>query len=263
MVFDAQASQEPEGEAMPEGMGFWHTITYHIRHGHLRAAGTEILVAAIMMLLAGMMLLGVNISELHSIGQAVARSNAALLQIADTDHNILGIELSLRGYALSLRPDYVGTYRTRAANLKKALDQLALCLEDQPKQAARLRNIRDFSYRQMATFDALLQLDYTDQATVVRVVTNPQMRDERHAAQDVLYAIRNDEMQRVLDRQSAAESKVRETFFMAGTIVAVAFLLAIVGLILAVGHRFSPSASDGESTAIRSDGHVRFLRWLD
>lgn len=227
---------------MPPEAGFWQILNHHVRRGHLRAAGTEILVAAIMLLIAGMMLLGVNISELHNIGVSVQQSDAALLQIAEVDNNILGLELSMRGYALSQRPDYVQSYRQRSTRLRTSLRDLSVRLADQPEQAARLADLNRFAAERFATFDALLALGPQGRDTVIRTIVDPQLRTTRIAAQDVLYAVRTDELARTSARQGLGERKVEQTFLLAAVIVVVAFALAICGLVLAGGGRVRPAA---------------------
>ena len=216
---------------------FWHTLKWHIAAGHLRKAGTEMLVGAVVMLIAGMVLMGANLSELYDIGLSTQRTNDALTQAAMVDNEILGIELTVRSYALKRRQVYLDSFKMRQARLRKALDQLSALLSDQPAQSRRLAKLHTYVENRLALFSKLLTLRPNRQDIIVNTVTNLTLRTERQKAQTEMDAIRSDEMIRVANRQVAGERKVQQTFILSVGIVAFAFMLAGIGLILVRGGR--------------------------
>lgn len=214
---------------------FWAILKRHIEAGHLRKAGTEMLAGALVMLIAGMILMGANLSELHKIGLSSQRTNDALTQAAVVETEILGIELAMRSYTLKPRQVYLDSFWARAARLRRALDKLRVILADQPAQSRRLANLHAYVERRMGIFANLLTLSPDRWNVLADTVTDLGLRAERQSALAELDAIRVDEIARVSSRQAAAERNVEQTFMLASGIVAFAFLLAAIGLVLVRG----------------------------
>lgn len=236
---------------MLSGISFWQTIKYHVRSGHLRAAGVEMLIGAIVMLIAGMVLMGANISELRQLGQASQRSNQALRYLADVDSNLLSTELSLRGYALSGQEVFVQFYGEQSARLRVALDRLNATLADNPPEAARLGQLNTFVSRRLADFSVLISLKAAHSEVVTHASIDLSLRAERVKIEHMIAVIRDDEIKLSYDRQIAAESKIRQTYILSSVIVLLAFGLAVLGLALMEGIRFSVSDTQTHRPAIR------------
>lgn len=220
---------------MAAEISFWQTLQHHVRNGHLRVAGTEMMVAAFMMLIAGMLLMGANISELHQIGEHTRHSYMALVKIGDVDGNIMASELSMRGYAMTGEQDYVVRYRIRTHNLDMAMDGLADLLASEPDEAAHLKFLRSYVNARRGLFARLLQMGPDHLAEARRIVVAPNVREERMASGRILYAMRAKELQRVAVRQDAAEHRARQAYILSSAIVLLAFGMVLFGLFLS-GH---------------------------
>lgn len=201
------------------------------------------MVAAFMLLIAGMMLMGANMSGLHQIGEHSRHSYMALVKIGDVDGNILASELSMRGYAMTSETDYVLRYRIRSHNLDVALDGLAGLLAGEPSEVGHIQALRAYTRARKKLFDQLLQMGAAHQDEIRRIVVSAEVREERMAMGRMLYAMRSTELKRVADRQEAAERKAQQTYILSSAIVGLAFGMVLFGLFLAgyVGIRKLPS----------------------
>ncbi|MGB8601930.1 MAG: CHASE3 domain-containing protein [Rhizomicrobium sp.] len=187
---------------------------------------------AIVMLIAGMILMGANISELRQLGQAGQRSNQALRYLADVDSNILSTELSLRGYALSGQQVFVQFYQEQATGLRAAIGQLNATLADCPQEAARLGQLNTFVSRRLVDFPALISLKAAHSEVVTHASIDLSLRAERIRVERIIGVIRDDEIKLSYDRQAAAERKIRQTYVLSSVIVILAFGLVVLGLVL-------------------------------
>jgi CHASE3 domain sensor protein len=220
---------------MSSDTGFWPTILRHVRSGHLRAAGTEMLVGAIMLLIAGMTLQGANISELRAINARVERSNGALLQVAEADNMAVGVEMSARGWALTGNPVFQRYYRQNVWALHTAVNRLAAFVSDQPAQVRIIAKLRPLVERQIAIYGRLSELPPARAGEVAAAIVDPTIRQNRYSLLRTLYDIRDAQLKLVADRQRESERKVQQTYILSVGIVAFAFLLAALGLVLVRG----------------------------
>jgi len=220
---------------MPSNGSFWQTIKVHVQNGHLRSAGTEILVGAIMLLVAGMVLLSANVSELDTMDALVQRSNTALLQISEVYGKTTGVEMTMRGYALTGDPSYLRGHHDDDKLLRDTVNRLADTLSGQPDEAVKLAKLRGFLTRRRQTFQRLADLGPGHAKEIAETIVDPQVRNDRYAALGILYDIRKDELKILADRQTASERNVAQTYHLALGIVALAFLLALIGLMLSRG----------------------------
>ena len=78
------------------------------KHVHLREMGVPILFGAAVLLVSATLLLSANISALRGNLSRIALSQNVLTQIADIESGMLGNELTVRGYALTGHPSFLG-----------------------------------------------------------------------------------------------------------------------------------------------------------
>jgi CHASE3 domain sensor protein len=228
---------------MPRQASFYRTLKHYAQMGYLRNAGAEMMVGAIVLLVAGMLLMWANQSKLHQIDLASQRSDDALTQVAMVDSEILGIELALRSYTIKPRPVYVESYHNRVKRLRRALDRLRVVLADQPKERPRVIALYRYTEGRIDIFNHLLKLDKKSQHILEDTVTDLKLRAERQNAQKLLDDIRSDEMADVKRRQSDAEHNVQQSLILSTGIVAFAFVLSLIGLMLVRGAARPPDFS--------------------
>lgn len=225
---------------MGQTVGFWQTLKYHAQAGHLRKAGSEMLIGAVAMLIAGMLLMGANLSDIHHIGLTSLRSSDALTELAVVDNEILGIELAMRSYAIKPRKVYSDSFDNRAVRINGSLDKLQHYLADQPVEAERLSRLKAYVGARINLYSLLMAQTDTPQPQVADTVTDLNLRTERQNAQQILEEIRNDAVIRVAGCQLATERKVRQTFMLLVGVVSFAFSLAAIGFLLLRGEMPPP-----------------------
>jgi CHASE3 domain sensor protein len=216
--------------------GFFRILYLHVRSGRLRAAGTEMLIAAVVLLAAGILLLGANVSALRDNGDLVQRIDSALLQIAEVDNKTIGVEFAMRGFGLTGDPYYLRGYFGNREYLHVALDKLAATVADQPADAPRLAKLRALLETRVATFEKLAALGPGHAREIAAVIVTPEVRDNRNEALGMLYGIRDDELKLLAERQQSSAHDARQTYILAAGIIALAFLLSVAGLMLSRGN---------------------------
>lgn len=226
--------------------GFRKIICHHIRCGHLRAAGAEMVAAALVLLCSGMLLMGMNMSELHHIGVAMQHSYRALLRIGDVDSNILASELSMRSYAATGEDEYFARYNARMNTLDIALRDLSVELSDQPEEAEPLRQLQLFVAGRRKMFADLVARHPTKTHPATEVVMGANVIRDRIGSGKILTLMRAKELQRVTERQRASEHKAEQTFILSSGIVVVSFGLGLLGLFFSGSVGSVPRVDAGE-----------------
>jgi CHASE3 domain sensor protein len=219
---------------------FAEVVQRHLRKGHLRSAGIQILIVAIVMLLSGMVLLGANLKEMRRSDAWVQRSNAVLLRLAEVNAQLIDIEMSVRGLALTKDPAFQ-RYQARAqADTRTVMHNLLRAVGNEPEQLARYDRLKALMLKRMALFLRLSRLGPNCAADVARAIVDPEVRADRFTAADILTAMRSYELRQLAARQKAAQIDAEQSYGLAIGIVATAFLLSALGLILTQGGGLLP-----------------------
>jgi CHASE3 domain sensor protein len=217
---------------MRSATSFLPLLLAHLRMGHLRAAGMQIMVVAVVLLLAGMMMLGANVTRLRDGYGQVRHSVAVLTQLAAIDEETIGIEFSVRGLALTESGEYAHFFNNRRDHLRGALRQLKELLSDdgaKTQQAAALAGLLE---KRVALLEDLIRSQNHDPRTVGRIIVQPEVRNIRYHALAIVAALRKSELNKLDDLQMMSQRKASETYHQAVFIVVMAFLLALLGIAL-------------------------------
>jgi CHASE3 domain sensor protein len=218
---------------MLSNAGFVGTIYRHVHKGHFRSAGTQILIVAIVLLVAGMVMFNANVAELQRQHVQVQHTNAMLLQLAEVDNGIVGVEFSVRGLALTNRPEYTVYYgfsRRALVKAETALDKLLAGDADDMRLFYALKTQLD---RRLTYFDTVSRRGAP--AEVAQIIIRPEVRQTRFVAQSIVQKLRLRMLQRLDAQEQAAEKAARRTNRQAVAIIGSAFLLVMLGLFLAQG----------------------------
>ncbi len=111
-----------------------------LRRGQLRHAGSQMLAVAGALLAAGMLLLGVNVSTMRHNFAWVQQADDVLLQISDLQTGIYGVELSVRGYALTDDPRFLVYVQNNARNVTDSTNKLGVLVANDPRRRRNLRS---------------------------------------------------------------------------------------------------------------------------
>jgi len=199
--------------------------------GHLREMGTPTLFVAVVLLLSGMALLGANVSELRESYAWVERSNNTLLQLAAVDSKLVGVEMTVRGYALTDDPVFLAYQQHERTFTTMALDKLSALLADQPAEAGRLAKLHTLVAKRLALFAQLSALGPGHAKDVAAAITDPQKRGDMLEARLTLEALRDDELKLLAARQDASARQAAHTYKLAFVFVVLAFLFSALGLV--------------------------------
>lgn len=220
-----------------------------MQSGHLRQAGIEIIAGAVALLIAGMVLTSANMSELRAINIRTQNANAALRQVAEVNNMAIGIEMSVRGLALTDDPIFRDYLLSNEDDLRKAVNALTRLVADVPQEDGNIAKLHTLSERHIAIYDRL-SLAQPDRAGAVSdAIVDPTTREVRYRLLKTLYSIRDDELKLLGQRQIEAERKVRQTFILSFGIVLLAFVLATIGLGLIRGERPDDKKQDQNSAS--------------
>jgi CHASE3 domain sensor protein len=213
--------------------GFFGLFRHYLLKGHFRSAGTQILVVAIVLLVSGMVMFNASVGELERHHAQVQHTDDVLLRLAEADNGIIGVEFSVRGLALTSRREFTRFYGYSRQSLVKSETELYRLLAGDAEDMRLFDMLRKHLDRRLAQFDRLATEGTP--AEVAQVIVQPEVRRTRFAAQGVVQTLRARMLQRLDAQERAAEQKARETNHQAIAIVGLAFLLAVLGLILARG----------------------------
>jgi len=198
----------------------------------LRDIGLPMLLAALVLFVSAMAMLGANVSALRESYGRVQRSNNVLLDMAEINTLVMGIDMCVRGYALTDNPDFLVYEADNRNRLGIAIDKLASLVADDPRQSASIAKLRALVAKQEELFSQLASLGPGHAKDVAAVIVDPEKRKIRYAAQDTLTAMHDGEMKRLSERQQAAERQVSHTFNLGLGVVAFAFAAGVIGFAL-------------------------------
>lgn len=187
---------------------------------------------AVTLLVSGMILLGVNLKSLRTSFDWVEHSNTVLLQIADIDAKLVGVEMTVRGYALTDDPIFLRYQKYERDHVKLAMDKLATLMVDEAAQARRLENLRATIAKRLALYAHLSGLGPGHAKDVATAITDPAKRRDMLDARLSLNALRDAELQLLTEREKTAADDASRAYDLAVGIVTIAFLLGGLGFTL-------------------------------
>jgi CHASE3 domain sensor protein len=203
----------------------------------LRELGLPMLITAVVLFVAAMAMLGANVSAVRESYSRVQRSNSVLLELAAINTLVMGIDMTVRGYALTDNPDFLVYEADNRRRLGYAIDNLASFASADPGQSARIARLRPLVAQHEALFAQLSSLGPGHAKEVATAIADPAKRKMRYAVQNALTAIHNDEVKLLATRQQTAERQVSYTFDLAVGIIAFAFMAGTVGFALTLHSR--------------------------
>ena len=206
-------------------------------YGYLRQIGTPMLLCAVVLFVSAMAMLGDNVSQVRTGYASVQRSNAALLDIAEINTQVMGIDMTVRGYALTGNPVFLHYEADNRELLRRAMDDLASLIAGEAGHSVSMATLRQLVARHEAVFAKLSDLGPGHGADVAAAITDPAKREARYAVQRALTALHADELKLLDARRNAAERQASRTFEIAFGIVFLAFVASALGFALVLHKR--------------------------
>lgn len=154
-----------------------------------------------------------------------------MLEIAEVDAKLVGVEMTVRGYALTDDPKFLRYQHYERSHTMTAMDKLAQLVADQPAQMRRLELLRGLVAKRLALYSQLSGLGPGHASDVAAAITDPKKRDDMLSARLTLQAMRDDQLKLLASRQATSEHQAAHTFKLAFAFVILAFLLSALGFI--------------------------------
>ena len=208
-----------------------------LRRGHLRQAGSSALFAAVVLLLSGMILLGINVSTMRKNFEWVQQTDDVLQQISTLESGVTGVELTVRGYALTDDTRFLVFQRNNLHIIELAADKLAGLIAHSPSQLSQFAALRQTVDVHCQLFTALTGLGPGHAREVAAAIVNRKYRDVMDKLRGQLSAFRQEERQLLVQRQETATAQASRTYDIAIGIVLTAFVLGVLGIVLAQSGR--------------------------
>ncbi len=205
--------------------------------GILRETGLPMLVVSLVLFVSAMTLLGANVSELRQGYARVQHSNEALLELEAVNSDILRLEMTVRGYALSGDPNYLTWKQMGASVLQDRVAAFDSMFRDDATQMANLKTLKALLGEHRAFFDDLTRRARSDRGRVIADIVAYSKRVGRRGIENQLLAMRAYEMKALAQQQVLAETRVVSAYRYAIGMSAAALLLAGVGFALLVHDR--------------------------
>ena len=195
------------------------------------------LLGAVVLLVSAMAMLSENVSQVRESYAWVQRSNAALLDLAEINTQVMGIDMTVRGYALTGNPAFLKYEADNRELLRRAIDDLASLTSHEPGHSVSIATLRVLVARHEAVFSRLSALGPGHLKDVAAAITDPAKREARYAVQRALTVLHADEVSLLTARRSAAERQASRTFEIAFGIVFLAFVASALGFALVLHGR--------------------------
>ncbi len=205
-----------------------------LERAHLREVGVPTLLTSVVLVVAAMTMLGNNVSSLRGSYGWVQRSNNVLLDISEINTLVMGVDMTVRGYALTDSPDFLVYEADNVNRLNESIDALDRLALDDPGLKANVVKLRGLVAKQDELFSGLSSLGPGHAKEVGAAIADPAKRETRYAVQRLLTAIHDREIKRLAARQQAADHDVTHAFNLALGLVAFAFVAGAVGFAMTI-----------------------------
>lgn len=207
------------------------------RFGHM---GSPLLAMAVALLVTAVALLGMNVTLQQKNYEAVQGCNAELLQISEVDKRLMGLELTVRGFALTDDERFITYYKSELQQIRAALAALSRDMDDDPPSVQRaLADLKTAVKKRLADLEALVELGPGQAQVVAVAIRNKDYRATMYAARAKVADLKKIELQELSDRQAYFVERTNATFVEAVAIVFAAFVLGAAGVfLLKVGRAF-------------------------
>ena len=208
------------------------TVPSAVRGGNLRSVATPILLAALVLLVSAIALIGASYTHFRETNAEVHRATSVLLQIAEVDAKLVGMEMTVRGYALSDDPAFLMREDYERIHLISAMQKLQGLIAQEPSQREGFAHLRVVVADRMTLYAHLSGLELDRAREVARAITDNDKRREMLSARLTLNALRDRELKLLQDRQMTQERDAWHAFLIAISIIVAAFVLGGVGLLI-------------------------------
>jgi CHASE3 domain sensor protein len=200
---------------------------------YLRELGLPTIFGAVVLFASATLLLAVNISALRDNLKWMEHAQKVLMKIADVETGLLGDELTVRGYALTLDKRFLGFQEIeRTKSIKAARELVALTAVEPEHAASFLAVLADFQ-RHVQIFG---DLHGKGPEVVSKAIIDPAIRANMKRCRNGLAALRAAEVNDLGQHQREMTQQLTYAFLLAIGIIIASFLLGGFGLVASQIH---------------------------
>jgi len=216
----------------------------------LREFGVSALVAAVALFVAAMAMLNQNVVEIRQSFTWVERAHAVQTRIDTINARLAGVEMTVRGFALTGDPMFLRRYNQTHGYLTAAMRELHNLATVEPALQADEADLEMAVARHGALYGSLIGLGPQRQSIVAEAITDPAKRRLTAGVINALNRMEAIEQRLLAERHADAEHRARTTYRLAFGIAGLAFLAGSLGFALTLfGRRRSLFAIPPKSSA--------------
>jgi CHASE3 domain sensor protein len=194
------------------------------------------LFVAVVLLLCAIALMGASYTRFRETNSEVHRATSVLLQIAEVDAKLVGMEMTVRGYALTDDPAFLVRENYERIHLISAMRQMDGLVAQESSQREGFARLRAVVAKRMALYAYLSGLGSDRAREVARIITDTDKRREMLSGRLTLNALRDQELKLLQERQAVQERDAWRSFLIAIIIIVAAFVLGGIGLLVSQLH---------------------------
>lgn len=198
----------------------------------LREFGISALFAAMVLFITAMVMLDQNVSQVRTSFSWVERAYQVQKQIDAVNNRMAGVEMTVRGYALTGDPAFIQRHQRSHAYVVKGLVELGRLIGNEPALKADYAALKLAVGKHETLYGALIGLGPDRQALVAQAITDPEKRAIQKAAIDALNRIEATELRLMAERRAKIEEGARLTYGIALSVASLAFLTGTLGFAL-------------------------------
>lgn len=212
---------------------FFHEFREHVRRGSLQQVGIQVLVVAGVLLVSSLLLLWMNFSHLRKSFELDQHTDSMLLLIDRAEIRLLGIEMKVRGYALTGDPGFLRREAKEREDLQATLGRLSTVVAGEPEQAKLFAKAEKLIRTRLALYAYLS--DPAHAGEVARTIVDPEKRAVMSRARNTLAEMRNAEIAVLQVQQKALVAEAVRSLLLSSGIIILAFSAVVLGIVLAQG----------------------------
>jgi len=198
----------------------------------LREFGVSALLAAVVLFVAAMAMLNHNVIEIRQSITAVEQSYVVQKQLDAVNNRLAGVEMTVRGYALTGDPAFLRRHRKTHGQLGDVMQALRKLAAVEPALQGDFAELETAVALHEALYDTLIEQGPQHQAVVAEAITNPAKRRFNERAINALNHMEVLVQRLLAGRHAVAERRAWNTYCVALGIAALAVALGSLGFAL-------------------------------
>jgi len=189
-------------------------------------------------LLATVWVTHVTNGQFNAAFASVTQTYNVLNILEQTQAHVADAETGQRGYLLTRRPDYFSLHDTAMAAINNNIQDLKILVQGNPVQETNLAELQILIARRLGTNPNTLASDTTHSADASAVALTDQGRDTINQIRDVLFHMREQQTDLLIQRQKTAEARFLfdQTVSLVMVGVTSIALIAIIAILLRLEH---------------------------